>query len=88
MSGSEDNAGEKQHEPTQRKLEEARKRGDVPRSTDLNVAAAYGGLFLTCVAFGPAALNGAATPLPRCCPDRCPCPGRCSPAPTPPWAGR
>ncbi len=47
---------EKSHEPTPRKLEQARKKGDVPRSTDLSVAASYGGLLLTALIFGPNSL--------------------------------
>ncbi len=38
---SEDDA-EKSFEPSQKRLDEARKRGDVPRSTDLSTAAVYG----------------------------------------------
>lgn len=37
---------DKQHEPSQRKLDEARKRGEVPRSAELASAAGYGGLLL------------------------------------------
>ena len=42
MSGA-DNDSEKSHEPSQKRLDEARKRGDVPRSLDLATAAIYGG---------------------------------------------
>ncbi|MFD1510102.1 EscU/YscU/HrcU family type III secretion system export apparatus switch protein [Lacimonas salitolerans] len=45
MSAQEDDA-EKSHEPSQRKLDEARKKGEVAKSQDLSVAAAYGGLLL------------------------------------------
>ena len=48
--------GEKEHEPSQRKLDEARKRGEVPRSADLSTAAAYGGFALAAVMLGPRAL--------------------------------
>lgn len=41
MSGA-DSDGEKSHEPSQKRLDEARKRGDVPRSADLSTAAVYG----------------------------------------------
>lgn len=41
MNG-EDNDAEKSHEPSQKRLDEARKRGDVPRSADLSTAAVYG----------------------------------------------
>lgn len=45
-------AAEKEHEPTERKLEEARRKGEVVRSTEIAAAASYGGLVLTAVAFG------------------------------------
>ena len=38
---SEDDS-EKEHEATAKKLEDARRKGDVPRPADLAVAAAYG----------------------------------------------
>lgn len=37
---------EKPHEPTQRKLEEARKKGQIAKSADVSVAASYAGLLL------------------------------------------
>jgi flagellar biosynthetic protein FlhB len=49
--GGED-GGEKIHEPTPRKLEEARRQGDIPRSTDLNFTAALFGLALACATAG------------------------------------
>ncbi|MGY6410605.1 MAG: EscU/YscU/HrcU family type III secretion system export apparatus switch protein [Alkalilacustris sp.] len=48
----ETDSSEKQHEPTQRKLEEARRKGEVPKSNDLITAAAYGGLALAGAAVG------------------------------------
>lgn len=51
MSGGEDSA-EKEHEPTQKRLDDARARGDFARSADLNTAAAYGGLLLVALTFG------------------------------------
>ena len=45
MSQSEENT-DKSHEPTQKKLDDARKKGEIPRSADLSVAAGYGGLLL------------------------------------------
>lgn len=50
MSGSEDE--DKQHEPTQKRLDDARKKGEVPRSTDLNATAAYSGFILATLAAG------------------------------------
>lgn len=49
---SDEETGDKPHEPTQRKLEQARKKGEIPRSQDLSTAAAYGGLVLAATAFG------------------------------------
>ncbi|MEL6520050.1 MAG: flagellar type III secretion system protein FlhB [Pseudomonadota bacterium] len=43
---------DKQHEASSKKLEDARKRGEVPRSTDLNNAAAYCGLLLAGASLG------------------------------------
>lgn len=43
---------DKQHEPTQKKLDDARKKGDVVRSTDLITAASYGGFLLVWIGFG------------------------------------
>ncbi len=51
MSGSDDS--EKEHEPTQKRLDEARRRGEVVRSAELALAGAYGGLLLA--ALGPGA---------------------------------
>lgn len=43
---------ERTHDPSQRRLEEARKRGDVPRSTDLTSAAGWLGLILALAIWG------------------------------------
>lgn len=51
--GGEDSSGEKSHDPTPQKLEEARRRGDVPKSTDMAVAAAYLGLLAVMISVGP-----------------------------------
>ncbi|MFT5869737.1 MAG: flagellar biosynthetic protein FlhB [Paracoccaceae bacterium] len=50
MSGSDDE--EKTHDPTPQKLEDARKRGEIVRSADLNTAIAFGGLLLSFSMFG------------------------------------
>lgn len=56
MAGpGQDSEQDKPHEPTPQKLAEARKRGDVPRSTEISAAAAYLGLTVALVAFGAAA---------------------------------
>ena len=55
---SEENpSGEKEFEPTQRKLDDQRRKGEVPRSTDLNTAAAFGALALVALAAGGWALG-------------------------------
>ena len=48
--------GDKPHEATEKKLADARKRGEVPHSTDLTTAAAYGGLLLAGAAFGASSM--------------------------------
>lgn len=45
MSSAEDDS-DKSHEPSQQKLDEARKKGEIVRSSDLSVAASYAGLLL------------------------------------------
>ncbi|WP_128254869.1 EscU/YscU/HrcU family type III secretion system export apparatus switch protein [Falsirhodobacter deserti] len=52
-------AAEKEHEPTQRKLDEARKEGNIPRSADLTWAAVCGGFILAAMTAGPNALREA-----------------------------
>lgn len=48
---------EKSFEPSQKRLDDARKRGDVPSSTDLSTAAVYGALALGFILLGPAAVD-------------------------------
>ena len=50
---------DKQHEATQKKLDDARRKGDVPRSTDLTTAAAYGGFILVSATIGAPRLRAA-----------------------------
>ena len=52
-----DEATEKSHEATPKKLEDARKRGELPKSVDLNAAASYIGLVLAIVVTGPWAIE-------------------------------
>lgn len=47
-----DDDTDKRHEPSQKKLDDARKKGEVPRSNDLSVAASYGGLLLCILTAG------------------------------------
>lgn len=53
---TEDQSGEKEFEPTERKLDEQRRKGEVPRSTDINTAAAYLGLLIAALAAGQISL--------------------------------
>ena len=52
---------EKSFEPSQKRLEEARKRGDVPSSADLSTAAVYGALALGATLLGPAVIDQVGT---------------------------
>jgi flagellar biosynthesis protein FlhB len=54
---------DKQYEPTQTKLDDARKKGEIARSTDLTTAAGYAGFLLAAVAVGPLALVSLGTSL-------------------------
>lgn len=51
-----DDAAEKSFEPTQKRLDDARKRGELPLSADLLTAASYGGLLAVAWGFGGASL--------------------------------
>ena len=52
MSGAPDDDTDKSFEPTPQKLQKAREKGEVPRSSDLSVAASYFGLLITLAAVG------------------------------------
>jgi flagellar biosynthesis protein FlhB len=60
MSGGEDEA-DKEHDASQQKLDQARKDGDLPRSADLQTAAATGGLLLALISLGAWAVERAGT---------------------------
>ena len=47
-----DESGEKSHEPSQKKLDDARKKGEIARAADLNTAMAYLGLLACGTAIG------------------------------------
>lgn len=47
-----DDTSEKSHEPSQKKLDDARKKGDVARSSDINVALSYFGVWGLLVILG------------------------------------
>lgn len=62
MSGPQDDT-EKSHEPTQHKLDEARRKGELARSADLTTAAAYLGILLTGLAAGSVSVTSLSTSL-------------------------
>ena len=57
---AEEEDDDKQYEPSQKKLDDAREKGEIPRSQDLTTAAAYGGMLIVSVGLGGPALIGAA----------------------------
>lgn len=61
MSDEEDS--EKQYEPTQKRLDEARKRGEIPSSTDLTTALSYSGVLLSLLVFGAGIIQTFGTTL-------------------------
>ncbi|WP_136635988.1 flagellar type III secretion system protein FlhB [Pseudooceanicola onchidii] len=60
---SDDDNDNKPHEPTQKKLDDARKKGEIPRSQDVSTAAVYGGLILAATAVGGKSLLELGTAL-------------------------
>ena len=60
---ADDSDEDKQHEPTQKKLDDARKKGDIPRSQDLTTAAAYGGLLIALAVAGSQVVRDGGTAL-------------------------
>jgi len=62
MSGDSDSE-DKPYDPTQKKLQDARDKGNVPRSGDLNTAATYGGFLLVLSVWGWQVISGAGVAL-------------------------
>ncbi len=60
---SEDNSGEKVFDPTPQKLEEARKKGDIPKSTDVTTAATYLAFFAVIATGGAYAIDNFASTM-------------------------
>ncbi|MBM9596128.1 flagellar type III secretion system protein FlhB [Roseitranquillus sediminis] len=54
---------DKQYEPSQKKLDDARKKGEVPRSADLTTAASYAGMLIASAGLGGGALIAAGEAL-------------------------
>lgn len=52
MSGGSDDSSDKEHDPSQKRLDDARARGEIARSADLATACGYGGLLLATVTLG------------------------------------
>ena len=63
MSEEDASGGEKTHDPTQKKLEDARKKGDIAKSTELAVTASYLALFIAFFAIGGQALQSSGAGL-------------------------
>lgn len=63
MAEEESSSGEKSHEPTQQKLDDARKRGEVAKSVDLSAASAYFGLLTGLGLFGAGAVASSGSVL-------------------------
>ncbi|HHS93855.1 MAG TPA: flagellar type III secretion system protein FlhB, partial [Rhodobacterales bacterium] len=59
MMADQTDQDDKQYEATQKKLDDARRKGDVPRSSDLTTAAAYGGFVLVAMTIGAPNLRSA-----------------------------
>lgn len=57
MAQGDEESDDKQHDPTQRRLDDARKRGEVPLSQDLTTTGAYAGLVIAAVVFGTISLS-------------------------------
>ncbi len=63
MSAGGEDSGEKVFDPTPSKIEEARRKGDVPRSADVNAAAGYLGLLAAAVTAGAWSIDRAGATL-------------------------
>lgn len=63
MSEGGDDGGEKTFDPTPQRRAEARRKGDIPRSTDVTAAATYLAFLAVCATAGGAALVGAGSVL-------------------------
>jgi flagellar biosynthetic protein FlhB len=62
MSEDQD-SDDKPYDPTPKRLEEARKRGEIPRSVDLTAAASYGGILAAAAVLGPVSVATLGTAL-------------------------
>ena len=55
---AEEDDSDKQFEPSQKKLDDARKKGEIAKSTDLIAAGSYAGFIICAVALGPQLMKG------------------------------
>jgi flagellar biosynthetic protein FlhB len=60
---NDDEDNDKQYDPSQKKLDDAREKGEIPRSVDLTTAGAYAGFLLVMLSIGPASVLGLADAL-------------------------
>lgn len=65
MAESDKDETDKSHEPTAQKLKKAREKGDIPRSTDVAVAASYCGFLIAASAYGGESLRSIGTSFVR-----------------------
>ncbi len=63
MSGGDEENGDKPYDPTPRKLQKAREKGEIPKSTDLATAAGYAGFLIAGLAAGAALIGDVGTTL-------------------------
>ncbi len=63
MSGGQDDDSEKSFEPTQKKLDDARRKGEIAKSQDVSVAAGYLGLTLAFLTVGASTILSAGNGL-------------------------
>jgi len=64
VSGQGDSGGgDKTHDPSAKRLDDSRKKGDIVRSTDISAAAAFFGLAFSFTAFGPNAVRSVGSTL-------------------------
>lgn len=63
MSGGSESGGEKVFDPTPKKLEDARKKGDIAKSNEISAAAVYIGFLIAAFTIGPQALRDVGSAL-------------------------
>ena len=56
-AGGDEDSGDKEHDPSQKRLDDARARGEIARSADLATACGYGGLLLATMGLGTQSLQ-------------------------------